>query len=340
MTLLEKGGARSVAFDFGFTPKSMSRMVPPENSFRSDFAMGELVEQYPNQVVLGCLYSGVQTRFVKPTSASAMPPFFYQGYRSDGQNFAYPESPTYPLINYKNGNYMGRLGSFSVPPYRAVDEVPRWVPLWYPGGGKAHAYNLLGGKKEALKFELSHENKEEILKQKKVYEELLNQKDLLREDLANATRELASWNDKKEEITQLIKHYLGVETQINRMSEEIETLEGTLQAEPALAATLKTQIGERETLISFLCYQISKMDESVDERIYSVDEIQAELADLDEAIGNFRNTLEANPSLFAVIKPQLENRITRRGELKQLLKAMSVRPTGSVVRRFIDVFKK
>ena len=76
MTLLEKGGARSVAFDFGFTPKSMSRMVPPENSFRSDFAMGELVEKFPNQVVLGCLYSGVQTRFVKLANVSAMPPFF------------------------------------------------------------------------------------------------------------------------------------------------------------------------------------------------------------------------------------------------------------------------
>ncbi len=331
MTLLEKGGARSIAFDFGFTPKSMSRLVPPENSFRSDFAMGELVEKFPKQVVLGCLYSGVQTRFVEPTNVSAMPPFFYEGYRSDGENFAYPESPTYPLINYLNGNYMGRLGSFSVPPYRAVDEIPRWVPLWYPGGGKAHAYNLLGGKKEALKFELLNQNKAEILKQKKVLAELLSKRELLLSDVAKATSSLASWNEKKEDIAQFIKHYLGVQTQLNGMSEEIETLKGTLQAAPALATTLKNQIAERETLISFLCYQISKMGQSGDERVYSVDEIQAELAELEEAIGNFRNTLEANPSLSAVIKPQLENRITRRDELKQLFKAMSVVTTESVL---------
>ena len=331
MTLLEKGGARSIAFDFGFTPKSMSRLVPPENSFRSDFAMGELVEKFPKQVVLGCLYSGVQTRFVEPTNVSAMPPFFYEGYRSDGENFAYPESPTYPLINYLNGNYMGRLGSFSVPPFRAVDEIPRWVPLWYPGGGKAHAYNLLGGKKEALKFELLNQNKAEILKQKKVLAELLSKRELLLSDVAKATSSLASWNEKKEDIAQFIKHYLGVQTQLNGMSEEIETLKGTLQAAPALATTLKNQIAERETLISFLCYQISKMDQSGDERVYSVDEIQAELAELEEAIGNFRNTLEANPSLSAVIKPQLENRITRRDELKQLFKAMSVVTTESVL---------
>ena len=127
---------------------------------------GNWLRNFPNQVVLGCLYSGVQTRFVKPANVSAMPPFFYEGFRSDGGNFAYPESPTYPLINYKNGNYMGRLGSFSVPPFRAVDEIPRWVPLWYPGGGKAHAYNLLGGKQEALKLELINQNKEEILNKK------------------------------------------------------------------------------------------------------------------------------------------------------------------------------
>ena len=331
MTLLDKGRARVVAFDFGFTPKSMSKMVPPENSLRSDFAMGELVERYPNQVVLGCLYSGVQTRFVKPASASAMPPFFYQGYRVDGDTFTYPESPTYPLINYKNGNYMGRLGSFSVPPFRAVDEVPRWVPLWYPGGGKAHAYNLLGGKKEALKFELLHQNKAEILKQNEIYTELLSKKELLLVDVAKAASSLSSWNEKKEEIAKKIQHYLGLQTQLNGLIEEIETLEGTLQAAPGLATTLKNQISERDTQVSFLCYQILKMEGNGDEWVYSLNEVQAELAELDEAIGNFRNTLEANPSLSAVIKPQLENRITRRDELEQLYKAMSVVTTESVL---------
>ena len=32
LALIERGNARVLAFDFGFTPKSMSKMVPEENS--------------------------------------------------------------------------------------------------------------------------------------------------------------------------------------------------------------------------------------------------------------------------------------------------------------------
>ena len=51
-----------------------------------------------------------------------------------------------------------------MPPFRAVDEIPRWVPLWFPSGGKSHAYNLLGGKQSKLSFELPKENSELIAK--------------------------------------------------------------------------------------------------------------------------------------------------------------------------------
>ena len=80
LALIERGNARVLAFDFGFTPKSMSKMVPPQNSYRSDFAMGELVRAYPNRVVLGCLYSGVQTPYVKLAGSSAFPPLFKDGF--------------------------------------------------------------------------------------------------------------------------------------------------------------------------------------------------------------------------------------------------------------------
>ena len=80
MALIERGNARVLAFDFGFTPKSMSKMVPPENSYRSDMAMGQLVGKYPQKVVLGCLYSGVPTPFVKGVESSAFPPLFKDGY--------------------------------------------------------------------------------------------------------------------------------------------------------------------------------------------------------------------------------------------------------------------
>ena len=146
-------------------PKKVSKMVPKENSFRSDSAMGELVAAYPKQVVLGCLYSGVTTPFVKPVGAS-IPPLFKDGYSVEdavqSNQYNYPESPTYPLQNFKDGKYLGRTGSFTVPPFRAVDNVPRWVPLWFPAGGKAHAYNLLGGKRSNLPYEMSSQHAETI----------------------------------------------------------------------------------------------------------------------------------------------------------------------------------
>ena len=143
-------------------------------------AMGELVSMYPEKVVLGCLFSGVPTPFVKGVGASAFPPLFKDGYSLESSinsgKYNYPESPTYPLINFKNEKHIGRLGSFTVPPYQAVDEIPRWVPLWFPSGGKSHAYNILGGKQSKLLFELPEENAELIAKHTSDKSNLTNQK--------------------------------------------------------------------------------------------------------------------------------------------------------------------
>jgi class 3 adenylate cyclase/CHASE2 domain-containing sensor protein len=162
--LFEKAGVRAIGFDFGFTPKSTSRMVPLENSYRSDKALGELIKKYPDRVVLGCLYSGVKTPYVKEIEANAQPPLFSDGFSVNEDNFHYPESSSYPIINYLVDKYFGRMGSFSFLPYRSVDDVKRWATLWYPAGGKAHAYNLLGGKKRFLKLDFIHQ-KGELLKE-------------------------------------------------------------------------------------------------------------------------------------------------------------------------------
>ena len=106
LNLFEKGGVRTIGFDFGFTPKSMSKMVPLENVYRSDMALGELIQKYPNRVVLGCLYSGVQTPFVKAVNSNAMPPLFSEGFSIDDSNFRYPESSSYPIINFKEDRFL------------------------------------------------------------------------------------------------------------------------------------------------------------------------------------------------------------------------------------------
>ena len=123
-----------------------------------------------------------------------------------------------------------------------------------------------------------------------------------------------------------IEQFHGVLTQLQALMEEINTLEGTLEAAPALATTLNTQIAEREKQISHWCYQVFKIEESGENQFYSVDQLKAEFAELEEVIGNFRITLEANPALSAIIKPQLESRITRQDQLKESIEAMSLRP--------------
>ena len=49
----------------------------------------------------------------------------------------------------KTGNILGGLAHLQCR-HTAVDEIPRWVPLVVPSGGKSHAYNLLGGKQSKL----------------------------------------------------------------------------------------------------------------------------------------------------------------------------------------------
>lgn len=324
ITLLEKGQVRSIGFDFGFTPKSMSRMVPKENSYRSDKAMGQLVNAFPNQVVLGCLYSGVQTPFVKPVNASAFAPLFSEGYSEVGSNYSYPESPTYPLQNYKNGNYIGRLGSFSVPPFRAVDDIPRWAPLWFPGGGKGHAYNLLGGKKSVLEMELSHENRFSIKSLDANISKFLESMVILRRQEEKAEAGLAIINQTRAEIEGGIDRYDKMEDDLDRLGKEISMLRATLKTAPALSLNLNPQIEERLQKRASIYWQVfSSLDTANPKNVLSQNEIETEISEINEAIGNFKNTLQANPSLSAVITPQIESRTKRLEKLANQLRGFS-----------------
>ena len=152
--LLEEGKARVVGYDFIFSPKSTSSMVPERNVFVSDSAIADLVGKYPNQVVLGSAFTNVQTPFLKNEFVDflAGPPNLNEGYDSTKMGFRYPESPTYPIFSYGNGKYLGINAPITVAPNK-VDGMQRIVPLWFPGGGKAHAYNVLGGKMAKLGLE-------------------------------------------------------------------------------------------------------------------------------------------------------------------------------------------
>ena len=328
LALIERGNARVLGFDFGFTPKSMSQMVPKENSFRSDAAMGELVSKYPDRVVLGCLYSGVPTKFVKPTGVSAFPPFFYDGFSLEesirSKKYHYPESPTYPLISYGDNSYLGRIGSFTVPPFRAVDEIPRWVPLWFPSMGKAHAYNILGGKQSKLEFEMPQENIKQIeLLQSEILQNGEDQKEL-QEILSAKAQQIVVLQQKKE----------TTEDEYNKMSADLEkakelqvvvsNFRNTLKVNQALSNVIKPQIEQRlneldQIFVSFV-EDINSSGSLSNEEVAMK---KTRLSQLDEEISNFENSLKGNPSMEGIIKPLIDLRVSEKSKLIMQLKDAS-----------------
>ena len=309
MALMEKGGARVLAFDFGFTPKSVSKMVPKENSYRSDYAMGELVSAYPNQVVLGCLYSGVPTPFVKASGASAFPPFFKDGYSIDGAELSgkynYPESPTYPLQNYRDGKYLGRMGSFTVPPFRAVDNVPRWVPLWFPSGGKAHAYNLLGGKQSNLPFELARDNQAELDELRKQQGEVETKKSIVLEKVSSLALLLNGHQEERETAMSVYDELSRELSVFKALEETILNFKNTLKANSGLSAVIQPQIdsriAERNSLIVKLLSNVDSNATDYQDR----ESLEKRIRDLKETLSNLKSTLKLNPAISGIIEPQI-----------------------------------
>ncbi|MBT3666990.1 MAG: CHASE2 domain-containing protein [Opitutae bacterium] len=321
MALMEKGRARVIAFDFGFTPKSMSKMVPKENSYRSDSAMGELIRAYPNQVVLGCLYSGVPTPFVKATGASAFPPLFKDGYsieaaRNSG-SYNYPESPTYPLQNYLDGQYLGRTGSFTVPPYRygfpgegkpAVDNVPRWVPLWFPGGGKAHAYNLLGGKQSKLPFEMLLENLDEHAVLVVNLKNFTDQKEKLIEEITSIKAQILEYSRRKSKVENLYNSLLKENSDYKEIEVGIKNFIATLEANPSLGAIITPQLEARKKDMNKFLNGLFAKSKKRPGGTNDSNLLKKNLKELESIVSNLKVTLSANPSLSAVIKPQIESK--------------------------------
>ena len=305
----------------------MSKMVPKLNSYRSDLAMGELVKKYPQRVVLGCLYSGVATAYVKPTGVSAFPPFFYDGFSLEEsiktEKFHYPESPTYPLVNFLDGKYLGRTGSFTVPPFRAVDEIPRWVPLWFPSMGKAHAYNLLGGKKSNLEFELPRDNQEQL---DRLATEIASLKTAKNKSLSLIAEKVNSIEKLKSEITKAEQEVEPInedQKKLREIQKEITNFRETLSKNPAIAAVITPQIDKRlqqrdQILVKYV--EDSNYTANLSEEELS--DIKSRLIELDEQIANFRNTLSANPNLAGFVQPQIDKRLSEKSEIESKLSSL------------------
>lgn len=161
--LLEYGGARVVGYDFVFSPKSMSRLVPERNIVESNQNIAALISRHPDRIVLAGDYTGV---FLPYMDMPSIPPLKYRGYRHPRLN-AYPETPSFPILNVIDGRRIGRVGMISVDESVNPDPVPRWAPLFFEYEGPVHYRNIMTGKQfvyrvQGLETELV-ENVEEDL---------------------------------------------------------------------------------------------------------------------------------------------------------------------------------
>lgn len=140
--LLEYGKAKVVGYDFVFSPKSMSRMVPPEKVVESNRNISGLVYRFPDQIVMAGDYTGVLLPYMEIPS---IPPLKYMGFDEPRRN-PYPEIPTFPLVNIIQGELVGRVGMITVDESLSKDPIPRWCPLYFEYSGPVHSRNLLFGK--------------------------------------------------------------------------------------------------------------------------------------------------------------------------------------------------
>ena len=124
--LLEDGNARVVAYDFIFSPKSTSSMVPEKNVYASDSAITQLVSKFPGQVVLASAFTNVQTPFLKNEYVDFLskPPYLSEGFDASKMVPRYPEGPTYPIFSYQDERYVGINGPITIAP-NSVDGMQR-----------------------------------------------------------------------------------------------------------------------------------------------------------------------------------------------------------------------
>ena len=252
------------------------------------------------------------------------------------------------MQSFVDGEHLGRIGSITVIPYRTVDNVPRWVPLWFPGGGKAHAYNVLGGKREKLALDLLKGSSAEIIEIQASLANLKTKREAVQQDLASSGALLASLGEGKSTLEQKIlklqaelavalkgnavsdsnnssdssREVKKLEAKINELDEVIGNFQKTLNANPVLAAVVEPQLKAREEERSELISQLAELKKDTPKPSpqdqpdpVALAKLEAEISELDEVIGNFQKTLKANPALVAVVSPQLKAREEERSEL-------------------------
>lgn len=150
------GKAKCIGFDFIFSSQSMSMMVAPENVLKSDKAIGDLLEKHPNQIFVAGAYTNIfdeNYMFVKSKPPYIVPRKDSAPISNKQDHIAFPEIPTYPIIKYQNGEYIGKIGLIDQDVYKSNGPAIRYVPTYFNYKGPSFAKNILYGRLKAFSIE-------------------------------------------------------------------------------------------------------------------------------------------------------------------------------------------
>ncbi len=121
--LIERGGAKAVAFDFVFSNLGHSELVSPEDSRKGNFALARVVRSYP-QVVLAAQYTVGEAVTIK--NAVRQFPLLRLGF-TDREKNDVPELPEYPMVNPA---WSATIGLIDIDYGIGGDETPRWAAMF------------------------------------------------------------------------------------------------------------------------------------------------------------------------------------------------------------------
>jgi class 3 adenylate cyclase len=234
-------GARAVGYDFIFSNKSMSKMVPEENIFDSEKKIGNLVAQYPDKIVLGANYTAVSFEFQEERISSAVPLLYQEGYKDElARN--YPEAPTYPMLFYRDGKEQGRLGILAAEMERSKGSIPRWAPLYFPYSGDAHAKKQLVGLQFAHPIEKKKKDTEARYQAaKQEVEQLRNDVGLLDRKIEELKAGIANMQKAKPvtEYLSLLEKVTDAQKVVAEKDAAVKQLLVAIQTNPATAPALQ-----------------------------------------------------------------------------------------------------
>jgi adenylate cyclase len=141
--LIGFGNARAVGYDFIFSPKAYSKMVPAKNIAESNQKLAKVSKLFSGQLIFAASYTGVQLAYMDQPSDF---PFYYKGSIDPTKNPC-PEMPTYPILGYDwgTGERWGRVGLINVDERRNTSAEPQWLPLFAEYEGPAFMRNIALG---------------------------------------------------------------------------------------------------------------------------------------------------------------------------------------------------